>query len=57
MRRAGVNPDESDSVIDLGAGKNFSVVTTDFVGTLTKSRCAQRALWLTNVLASILGLK
>ena len=50
LRRAGVDPNESDSVIDLGAGKKFALVTTDLVGTLTKSRCAQRALWLLKAL-------
>ena len=42
-----MDPMLSDSVIDVGAGKKFGVVTTGFVGTLTASRCAQRAYWLT----------
>lgn len=47
LKRAGVDPKQTESVIDIGAGENFRVVTTGFVGTLTASRCSQRAYWLT----------
>ena len=47
LRKAGIDPAQSDSVIDLGAGYSFGTVTTDMVATLTRSRASQRAYWLT----------
>ena len=53
LKKQGIDPKKSESIIDIGAGRKFGVVTTGKIGTLTASRCSQRAFWLTNVLASV----
>ena len=49
LRKKGIQPRDSHSVIDTGAGKSFQSTTTDMVPTLTASRCKSRAYWLTSV--------
>ena len=47
LKKSGINPEKTQCVIDIGAGKKFRMVSSEIVGTLTASRCASRAWWLT----------
>ena len=51
LKKEGINPTKSESVIDIGAGKKFSCGSVGQCPTLTASRCSSRNYWLTKVWA------